>query len=105
LGRIVESGAEMDEQENAHLKQQIRELDRARRLWKATALSLLAAGIALLVLGGMGGLAMHGFLQTKSAMQAERAAMVEAQMQADRARAAEMAVRAEAEKHEKDRAK
>jgi hypothetical protein len=92
----------MDEQESAHLKQQIRELDRARRFWKATALSLLAAGVFIFFLGGM---ALYGFLQTKSAMQAERAAMVEAQMQADRARAAEMAVRAEAEKHEKDRAK
>jgi alpha-D-ribose 1-methylphosphonate 5-triphosphate synthase subunit PhnG len=53
----------------------------------------------------MGGLAMHGFLQARSAMQAERAAMVEAQMQADRARAAEMAARAGAEKLQKDRGK
>jgi hypothetical protein len=93
----------MDEQENAYLKQQIREIDRARRLWKASTLSLLAAGIALLVLGGMGGLAMHGFLQAKSAVQAERQAAVEADMQAARAQAAEMALRAEAQKLQGDR--
>jgi hypothetical protein len=92
----------MDEQENAHLKQQIRELDRARRLWKAFALSLLAAGALFLVLG-IGSISIYGSLQKNAAMHAERAAMVEAQMQAERARAAEMAVRAEAEKREKDR--
>jgi hypothetical protein len=92
----------MDEQENAYLKQQIRELDRAWRLWKASTLSLLAAGVLFLVLG-MGSMATYGILGTKSALQAERQAAMDAQMQAERARAAEMALRAEAEKLQKDR--
>ena len=92
----------MDEQENAYLKQQIRELDRARRLWKVSTLSLLAAGVLFLVLG-MGSMATYGILGTRSALQAERQTAMDARMQAERARAAEMAVRAEADKIEKDR--
>jgi hypothetical protein len=92
----------MDEQENAYLKQQIREIDRARRLWKAIALSLVAAGVLFLVFG-MGSMASYDILRTRSALQRERQAAIEAQMQAERARAAEMAARVEADKIEKER--
>ena len=98
----------MDEQENAYLKQQIRDLNRARRFWKSIALSLLAAGTVFLVLG-IGSMTMCGILWTSSAVKAERAAQaehaarMEAQMQAERARAAEMAAKAQGEKLEKAR--
>jgi hypothetical protein len=92
----------MDEHEAAYLKQQVRDLDRARRVWKAFALSLLAAGALFLILG-MGSLATYGFAQRNRAVQAEREAMMEAQMQAERARAAEMAAKAAADKLERDR--
>ena len=75
----------MDEAEREYLWQQIKSLEKAKRRWKALAISLLAAFGVFIILG-MSTLMHNGFRLREEAMLARMQAEAEAQ----RARAAEM---------------
>jgi hypothetical protein len=71
----------MDENELNYVRQQFRDADRARRLWKAFALSLLAVFAFFVLASGLAVLVRGVFWQRqqvmRAQMQAERAAMAE----------------------------
>jgi hypothetical protein len=83
---------DMDEHEAAYLRQQIRELQRAKYRWKAATLFLVAACGLFLVLG-MGSVLSYGLFSVRTdAMRAREAEMVareQAEMAEMRARDAE----------------
>jgi hypothetical protein len=80
----------MDEREREYLRQQIQDLERARRRWKAAAIFLLVGSI-LFVVVTTGTLVTHGLFPT-------RLRMYEAQREAEEARYQAIMAEAEARK-------
>jgi hypothetical protein len=74
----------MDENEVAYLRQQIRELQRAKTRWRLATLFLLAAFGLFLVLG-MGSVASYGLFSVRTEAMRAREAEMEAREQAEMA--------------------
>jgi hypothetical protein len=90
----------MDEPERDYLRQQIKELERAKGRWKALALVLLAGFALFLLVGGMGSVLTFGLFQAR-----RHEALMEAEMAAARARELEVLAKQAKENEAKQQSK